>query len=50
MRDLRESDLRELGLTLGGLSEVPAEAKIANIIVYVIGGGCLSEEANLSKF
>jgi hypothetical protein len=50
VRDLRENDLRELGLTVTGLSEVPPEAKIANIIVYVIGGGCLSEEANLSKF
>lgn len=50
VRELRENDLRELGLSISGLAEVPPDARIANIIVYVIGGGCLSEEANLTKF
>jgi hypothetical protein len=42
IRELRENDLRELGLSVYGLTDVPADAKIANIIVYCIGGGCLS--------
>jgi len=42
--------LRELGLSLSGLGEIPNDVKIGNIIVYCVGGACLSEEANLSKF
>ncbi len=44
IREMRENDIRELGLStmsLGG--EVGSDVKIANIIVYCVGGGCLSE-------
>ena len=34
---------------MSGLGSIPLDFKIANIIVYCIGGGCLSEEANVSK-
>lgn len=34
---------------MSGLGNIPLDFKIANIIVYCIGGGCLSEEANVSK-
>lgn len=49
MRDLRENDIKELGMSMSGLGNIPLDFKIANIIVYCIGGGCLSEEANVSK-
>jgi hypothetical protein len=43
VRGLRESDLRELGLSISSLGDIPVDVKIANIIVYIVGGGCLSE-------
>jgi hypothetical protein len=50
IRDLKEPDLKELGLTASALTELPADLKIANILVYCQGGACLAEEANLSRF
>lgn len=47
---MREIDIRELGLSTLSFGDIPNDVKIANIIVYCVGGGCLSEEANLSKF
>lgn len=47
---MKEVELREMGLSICSLNEIPADVKIANILVYCLGGACLSEEANLSKF
>lgn len=43
IREMRESDIRELGLSTLSLGDVPSDVKIANIIVYCVGGGCMSE-------
>lgn len=43
VKDLRENDLKELGLSMRGLGDIPTDIKIANIIVYCIGGACLNE-------
>lgn len=47
---LKEGDLREMGLIMSSLGNIPMDVKIGQIIVYCVGGGCLAEEANLSKF
>jgi len=39
-----------MGLSISSLSDFPADTKIGNIIVYCVGGACLNEESNLSKF
>lgn len=46
----KENELKEMGLIMSGLENIPVDVKIGNIIVYCMGGGCLAEEANLSKF
>lgn len=43
VRDLRENEIRELGLSMSSIGDIPLDLKIANIIVYCVGGGCLSE-------
>jgi hypothetical protein len=32
-----------MGLNMSGLQDIPVDAKIGNIIVYCMGGGCLAE-------
>ena len=39
-----------MGLSVRGLAHMGSEVKVANIIVYCVRNGCLSEEANLSRF
>ena len=39
---LKEPELREMGLSMSALGNIPADVKISNIIVYCVGGGCLS--------
>lgn len=40
-----------MGLSMSSLEgSIPVDARIGSIIVHCLGGGCLAEEANLSKF
>ena len=44
---LKEGELREMGLSMCSLGNMPVDFRIGNIIIYCVGGGCLSEQANL---
>ena len=39
--------MREMGLSMSALGSIPVDIKIGNIIIYCVGGGCLSEQSNL---
>lgn len=40
---LKESELREMGLSMSSLGNIPVDVKIGHIVVYCVGGGCLAE-------
>lgn len=42
IRDLKEHDLKELDLNMRSIGTISNDVKINNIIVYCVGGACLS--------
>ena len=43
IRDLKESDLKQLDLSMRSIGNISNDVKINNIIVQCVGGACLSE-------
>jgi hypothetical protein len=39
---LKEVELREMGLSVSSLGSIPVDLKIGSIVIYCVGGGCLS--------